>query len=308
MNNKTIFFVINVAVFFIILFFVYHFMYLSSLESYRYSKGNYSKLKSANLDLSEFDDMKKNVEEKQPVFEETFEKYKDSFITNDELIHGYEDKVGEVLKNNEILKSSKTVQYILDDNEMKNISLSLKFNVPYDNVYPALFDIEKFSIVNKFYMTNNNVQFECKPILHDLELDEFFMGRSGYISTDKTLNNEDFKKLYNELDKLSHFNIPSWRDLLPVPRNPFTSRLTPEQAKSIKKDTTAIPRGTPAKIKDIYIEGILFEKNAPVCVIEGNLYRTGSFYKNDVKILRIVRNGIIVKYKGVNYKIKTNYK
>jgi len=307
MNNKTLFFIINTIVFLGLLLFVYRFIYLSSLVDYRTSKQTYSTLKSANLDLSEFDNMKKNIEEQQPVFQETFEKYKDSFITNDELIHDYENKINDILKNNEVLKSSKSVQYILDDNEMKNILLNLNFNVPYDNVYFALFDIEKFSIISKFYMTNNyDVKMECKPILHEIELDEFFMGRSGYISTDKTLSNEDFKNLYNKLDKLSRFNIPTWRDLLPVPRNPFILNLTPEQLKALKKP--AKPKGLPAKIKGIYIEGILFEKNAPVCVIEGNLYRTGSFYKDDVKIIRIVKNGIVVNYKGFNYKIKTDYK
>lgn len=307
MNNKTIFFVINTIIFFALLLFVYNFIYLNSLSDYRNAKQTYAALKSANLDLSEFDNMKKNIEDQQPVFQETFEKYKDSFITNDELIHNYETKVDEVLKGNEILKVSKSVQYILDDNDMKNISLNLNFNAPYDNVYSALFEIEKFSIVNKFYMTNKyDVQMECKQILHELELDEFFMGRSGYITTDKTLSNEDFKKLYNNLDKLSHFNIPTWRDLLPVPRNPFSLNLTPEQIKALKK--AAKPKGTPAKIKDIYIEGILYEKNSPVCVIGGNLYRTGSFYKGDVKIIRIVKNGIIVNYKGTNYKIRTDYK
>ena len=308
MNNKTIFFVINTIVFFMLLFFVYHFIYLNSLEDYRYSKKTYSALKSANLDLNEFDNMKQNIEEQQPVFQETFDKYKDSFITNDEIIHDYETKVDEALKNNEVLKSSKTVQFILDDNEMKNILLNLKINAPYDNAYSALFDIEKFSIVNKFFMTNKyDIKIECKPILHEVELDEFFMGRSGYITTEKTLSNEDFKNSYNKLIKLSNFNVPTWRDLLPVPRNPFKLSLTPEQAKALKK-AAAKPKGTPAKIKEIYIEGILYEKNAPVCVIDGNLYRTGSFYKDDVKILRIVKNGIIVKYKGANYKIKTNYK
>ena len=31
----------------------------------------------------------------------TFEKYKDSFITNDEIIHAYESKVDEILNNNQ---------------------------------------------------------------------------------------------------------------------------------------------------------------------------------------------------------------
>ncbi|WP_413854556.1 hypothetical protein [Candidatus Ruminimicrobium bovinum] len=307
MNNKTLFFVINAIVFFMVLMFVYNFVYLRALSGYKDSKKTYKSLKSANLDLSGFNKMKANVDERQPVYDETFDKYKDTFITNDEIIHDYENKVVDILTNNEIKKFTKSVQYVLDENEMKNISLNLNFNIPYDNLYFLLFDIEKFSTINKFFMTNNSdVVFECRPILHEIELDEFFMGRSGYISTDKSLNDEDFKKVYDKLVRLDNLNIPSWRDLLPVPRNPFILNISPEKAKALKKKMEK-PKQTPAKIKDIYIEGILFEKNAPVCVIEGNVYRTGSVYKKDVKIIRILKNGIIVQYKGYNYKIKTNY-
>lgn len=305
MNNKVLFFVINTIIFFMLLIFVYRFVFSNSLFNYKNAKDTYLTLKSANLDLSGFDTMKQNIEDKQAEYQEIFDKYQDSFITNDEIIHEYENKINEVLNNNEISKFTKSVQYILDENEMKNILLNLKFNASYDNVYFALFDAEKNSVIKKFLMfSNNDVSLECHPILHDVEVDEFFMGRSGYVSTEKTLNNDDFKELYDRLIKLDNFNIPTWKDLLPVPRNPFIPNISPEQAKSIK---LVKPRQMPAKIKDIYIEGILFEKNAPVCVIEGKLYKTGSIYKNDVKIIRIAQNGIIVKYKGFNYKIKTNY-
>ena len=304
MNNKALFFTINTIIFFMLLIFVYRFVFSNSLYNYRSAKDTYLTLKSANLDLSEFDKMKQDIEDQQPLYQETFDKYQDSFITNDELIHDYEDKIAEVLKNNEILKFSKTVQYILDENEMKNILVGLNFNASYDNVYFALFDIEKFSVINKFFMlSTNDVKMECHPILHEGELDEFFMGRSGYASTENTLSTDDFKKHYERLMELNNLNIPSWKDLLPVPRNPFAVTMATGKGKALVK-----PKQMPAKIKNIYIEGILFEKNAPVCVIEGNLYRTGSFYKNDVRIERILKNGIIVKYKGFNYKIKTNYK
>ena len=63
MKNKTIFFVVNTIVFFGIFFFVYKFIYLNSLSDYRTSKQTYSTLKSANLDLSEFETGGKEEEE-----------------------------------------------------------------------------------------------------------------------------------------------------------------------------------------------------------------------------------------------------
>jgi hypothetical protein len=93
--------------------------------------------------------------------------------------------------------------------------------------------------------------------------------------------------------------MPTLKDLLPIPRNPFV--------KYIEKDKVVVKRKVVRNVVSLpkfSLDGILYDKQNPVAIIEGNLYHVESVYKKSVKIKKINPSSIEVEYSDKIFKIK----
>ena len=111
-----------------------------------------------------------------------------------------------------------------------------------------------------------------------------------------------FKEISDKV--ISEMNIgeyATWKDLFPVPRNPLFPGFIKKKASSGgkgggKKVYKPLPSG-------IVLQGVMYESNVPIAIIDGKLFKVGSVHK-DVRIVRINKNNVDVEYYGNIFKLK----
>ncbi len=259
------------------------------------------RLKNIDKQLDNFRETKIKVAEQEQRINEISLLYKDFLVSNAELINEYKGKVINVLKQYEVYEFKESIKSLQDNNA--DIRMEFSFSAPYDRLYRILFDMEKFSVISKFECGVNGVVIECGPYLHSSNLNDYFLGR-------QTQNINDIMKkglFYEVADRvITSVNvgyIPTIKDLLPTPRNPFVKAAE----KAAPKETvvkTNVPREVVRTLPAFQLDGILYDQDNPVAIIEGNLYHVGGVYKKEIKIKKISPNSIEVEYYGKIYKIK----
>lgn len=285
----------------IIMIYVYKFPYQKYTAMFDEKEIVVNRLDSIDKQLDNFEETKLKVAEQEPKIKEIVSGYKDFIVSNDELINNYKSKVVSVLKQYNVTDFKESIKSLQDNNA--NIVLEFSFNISYDKLYRLLFDIEKFSIISKLDCTENNVVFECSPILYSPALNDYFLGRQTQNINDILKKGLFYEVANNVIASVDIGYVPTLKDLLPTPRNPFVKSVEKNIVKekvavkqNIVKDTVTLPKFS--------LDGILYDEQNPVAIIEGNLYHVGSVYKKNVKIKNINPSSIDVEYSGKIYKIK----
>ncbi|GAB1402058.1 hypothetical protein MASR1M68_09690 [Elusimicrobiota bacterium] len=285
----------------LILLYVYEFPYKKYATIFNEKEVVVERLTSIDKQLDNFEETKLKVAEQEPKIKEIVAGYKDFIVSNDELINNYKSKVVSVLKQYNVTEFEESIKSLQDNNA--NIVLEFSFNITYDKIYRILFDIEKFSIISKLDCTSNTVIFECSPILYSPALNDYFLGRQAQNIDDILKKGLFYEVADNVIKSVDIGYIPTLKDLLPTPRNPFVKSAEKEivKEKAVKKtivvkDTVTLPKFS--------LDGILYDEQNPVAIIEGNLYHVGSFYKKTVRIKNINPNSVDVEYSGKVFKIK----
>lgn len=260
------------------------------------------RLQNIEKQLDNFQETKLRLSEKEQKLNEIVSAYKEFIVSNDELINNYKAKIISVLKQYDITEFKESIKSLQDNNS--NIVLEFDFNITYDKLYRLLFDIEKFSVISKVDYANNNVVFECSPVLYSPVLNDYFLGRQAQNVNDilkKGLFYEVANKVIASVDGMGY--IPTLKDLLPTPRNPFLKSVE----RNVVKPKTAVKQTVVKDVvraPEITLDGILYDEQNPVAIIDGNLYHVGNLYKKNVKIKKINPSSIEVEYSGKTFKIK----
>jgi hypothetical protein len=93
----------------------------------------------------------------------------------------------------------------------------------------------------------------------------------------------------------------TWKDLFPVPKNPFfPGYVYRKDISSKKKGTAKVYKPLPS---GIVLQGVMYESNVPIAIIDGSLFKEGSVHKG-VKIVKINKNNVDVEYYGNIFKLK----
>ncbi|MEA5000758.1 MAG: hypothetical protein VB017_02600 [Endomicrobiaceae bacterium] len=297
-TNRNVFFFVNLVIFIVIMAIIYIFVYAKYSDMLNEKKVIYNRFYDINMQLNDFSTIQRSIDEQKEKINETVSEYQDYFIPNDEIINRYKVQIIKLLKQYEIKVNEENIKQIQKNN---NILLSLDLKASYDQIYKFLFDIEKFSAVSSVSVSyNGSVTVECSPVLYSSSVNDYFSGRVEQ-SIDEISAKGYFKEISDKIFAAMDVGyIPTWRDLLPVPRNPFISGFV--QEKVVKKVASAQPvivREAPV----IVLEGIMYESKNPIVIIEGQLYPKGSVYKG-AKIIKIDQNSITVDFYGKNYTIK----
>ena len=293
--------IVGCIILLLILLYVYEFPYKKYATMFNEKEVVSERLGSIDKQLDNFEETKLKVAEQEPKIKEIVSGYKDFIASNDELINNYKSKIVSVLKQYNITDFKQEIKSLQDNNA--NIVLEFSFNITYDKMYRILFDIEKFSIISKLDCDDNSVVFECSPILYSPTLNDYFFGRQTQNINDILSKGLFYEVAENVIKSVDIGYMPTLKDLLPTPRNPFVKSAEKEIAKPqviakrvVVKDVATLPK--------ITLDGILYDERNPVVIIEGNLYHVGSFYKKNIKIKNINSSSIDVEFAGKIYKIK----
>lgn len=298
MNNRNMLFFVNLIVFIVIMSAIYVFIYSKYSGMLNEKKVIYNRFNDINMQLNDFSSIQRSIDEQKEKINETISEYQDYFLPNDEIINRYKVQIIKLLKQYEIKVNDENIKQIQKDN---NILLTLDLKAAYDQIYKFLFDIEKFSSVASVSVSyNGNVTIECSPVLYSSSVNDYFSGRVEQ-SIDEISAKGYFKEISDKIFSAMDVGyIPTWRDLLPVPRNPFMSGFVKE--KTVKRVVSSQPVVV-RELPSIVLEGIMYESKNPIVIIEGKLYPEGSVYKG-AKIVRIDQNSINVDFYGKKYTIK----
>ncbi|MFA7073787.1 MAG: hypothetical protein WC234_01200 [Endomicrobiaceae bacterium] len=299
MNNRNMLFFINLIVFITIMGGIYVFVYSKYSNMLNEKKVIYNRFNDINMQLNDFSSIQRSIDEQKEKINETISEYQDYFVPNDEIINRYKVQIIKLLKQYEIKVKDENIKQIQKDDN--NIVLTLELKAAYDQIYKFLFDIEKFSSVTVVSVSyNGNVTIECSPVLYSSSVNDYFSGREEQ-SIDEISAKGYFKEISDKIFSAMDVGyIPTWRDLLPVPRNPFISGFVKE--KKVKKVVASRPVIV-RELPSIVLEGIMYEAKNPIVIIEGKLYPEGSVYKG-AKIVRIDQNSININFYGKKYTIK----
>ncbi|MDD5102388.1 MAG: hypothetical protein PHH62_05335 [Endomicrobiaceae bacterium] len=258
----------------------------------------YDRFNAINMQLNDFSNIQRSIDEQKDKITEIISEYEDFFIPNDEIVNRYKVQVIKLLKQYEIQSTDDNIKQI--QKEGNNIVLTLNLKATYDQVYKFLFDIEKFSTVSNVTMSyTGNVTIDCSPVLYSSSINDYFSGRVEQ-SIDEISAKGYFKEISDKIfSSMDVGYVPTWRDLLPVPRNPFISGFVKKKVVQKYVSQPVISRAVPV----IVLEGIMYETKNPIVIIEGQLYPKGAIYKG-AKIIKIEQNSITVDFYGKNYTIK----
>lgn len=297
LSNKNTVFVLNLLFFVVLCLIVYFFIYSKTKDLFDERKVVYSRFYNINMQLEDFSKIQTKIDEQKDKINETIAMYEDCFMTNDEIISTYKLRVLSILNQSEITIDKDSVTQIQKDEN--NISLVLKFKASYEQVFKFLFEMEKFSAVSKIssnYLGETSV--ECSPVLYSAQVNDFFSGRTAQ-PVDDVMVKGYFKEISDKIfDIMDVGYIYTWRDVLPIPRNPFFEGFSVQKKSFYSRNVVAY-----RKLPTVILDGIMYEEKNPIVIIEGKLYTKGKMYKN-MKIVRINTNTINVEYYGKIYTIK----
>lgn len=249
-------------------------------------------------DLENFSELVENMSETKNKMDDIIGTISGEYVPNQVLITSYRDRVFSIAEEYSI---KVTTENFVRDEATGMVTLEIGFNSKYETIYKFLFAIEMFSKVNSFSINENmDVMIKTSPILYNNEVDGFFSGRTEKIDELRTAGyfKEIFQKSAEAVNDMGH--IPTWRDIVPAPEDPFYEYIPPKKKKA-PETTQKVVR----KLPTINISGIIFDETNPIVIIDGKLYRQGDFYKT-VKILTIRERTITVELDGQKYIVKFN--
>ena len=299
MNSKRISLVLlSIAIFIGVYVLIYNNVYLKKKAILAERTDVYNKYYNVKVQVDDFDNIRNNMKDQEYMLDEIFSIYDGYYKTNDEIISSYKSMIEDFLVQHEVNVTSTTIQESSDGN---NLVLLLSFKMSYDRLYQLLFDIERFSSVSELQISYlGNVSFKCTPNLYSQEINDYFSGRrkmrmgeieaSGY-----------FKEISDKV--ISEMNIgeyATWKDLFPVPRNPLFPGYIKKKVSSAKGGGKKVYKPLPG---GIVLQGVMYESNVPIAIIDGKLFRVGNVHK-DVRIVRINKNNVDVEYYGNIFKLK----
>ena len=295
--NRIIIFILNLVFSLIILYVVYFYVYSKNKNNYNERVAVYERFYNISIQLDDFSNIQMKMDEQRDSIIETTSYYQDLFNSNDQNINSYKNRVSKLLEKSGIdLKDSSIVQI----QKGNNIALQIKTIADYPKICSFLFEIEKFSEVSNIKMDyKNNVVMECSPILFSGQVNDNFSGRISKVKVDDVAAIGYFKEIFDKIQEVKNVGyIPTWRDFEPIPNSPFYHYVAPK--KTVKKSGSYVVK---SEKPEFVIDGIMYEKNNPIVIIEGKFLYTGDKYKN-AKIVKINQNNIKVEYYGKTYILK----
>ena len=299
-SNKIALVLLNIIIFAGIFFAIYNFYYLEKKAILRDKTNIYNKFYNIKVQVDDFDNIRNNIKDQEYRLEEIFAIYNDYYKTNDEIVNSYRDLVEDFLKQHEIKITSTTITQEMGDGS--NMVLLLSFKTSYDILYQLIFDMERFSNISDLQFSYlGDVSFKCSPYLYSQEINDYFAGRKE-LSMGEMEADGYFKEISDKV--IAEMNIgeyATWKDLFPVPKNPFfPGYVYRKDISSKKKGTAKVYKPLPS---GIVLQGVMYESNVPIAIIDGSLFKEGAVHKG-VKIVKINKNNVDVEYYGNIFKLK----
>ena len=161
--------------------------------------------------------------------------------------------------------------------------------------------MERFSNISDLQFSYlGDVSFKCSPYLYSQEINDYFAGRKE-LSMSEMEADGYFKEISDKvIEEMNIGEYATWKDLFPVPKNPLFPGYVRKKNVSSKTKEKKIFRPLPAGIN---LEGVMYESNIPIAIIDGKLFRVGNIHKG-VRIVKINKNNVDVEYYGNIFKLK----
>lgn len=304
-SNKLVVFLLNVILFVGIFVAIYQTSYLKYKNILNERKDVYRRFCDINSQLDDFENIQSNMRDQKNKMEEIFSIYENYYKTNDEIINSYKPMIEEFLMQHEVNITSSTIKQEINEEDKNKLVLVLSFQTTYDQLYQLLFDIERFSTVSDLKVSYlGDVSFKCSPNLYSQEINDCFSGRidqsrgeieaTGYFK-------EISDKIIFEINNFGEYS--TWKDLFPVPRNPLFPGYVKKKAVVVKKKKVApvvVAKPLPA---DITLEGVMYENQTPIAIVDGKLLKVGSVHKG-ARLVKINKNNVDFEYYGKIYKVR----
>lgn len=296
-NKKIIIFAVNLVVFIVVAFLIYSNGYSKYKRIYHERYVVYERFNNISNQLDDFGTTQMNMDEQKDSVLETLSKYSDAFIPNTQILNSYKVRIAELLKEIGIenTKDTSITQIPKED----NIVVEIKMNATYEQICRFLFEIERVSAVTSIDMDyKGDTTIVCSPILYSTKINDNFSGRNSLLDMDDVTKAGYFKEISDNVSGAKNVGyIPSWRDFEPIPKSPFYLYVKPKAV--AKKGYRAVSVEKP----EIVLDGIMYEANNPMVIIDGQFYYTGSKYKN-CRIVKINQNNIVIDCGGRSYTIR----
>ena len=300
MNNNTriLTFILNLIFFIAMAFVVYNHFYCKYDVIRNERKEVYEKFYNISKQLDDFVSIQTKIDEQKDSMFEYFSIYEDTFYSNEQNKTAYKVRILDLLKSLEITINEDA---LAQEQSGDNILMKVTFNTDYERFCKFLFEIERYSIVDKIEMNyKGDIVIAASPILFDTRINDCFSGRSSIDLIDDDIRRSGyFKEISDRILKIKDLgDLPSWRDFQPIPKTPFYFYVPPK--KVVKGSGGQVYYAKPDKIN---IDGIMYDKQKPIVIIEGKFYYVGNTYKN-CKIVQINENNIKVNCYGKIYTMR----
>lgn len=293
-NKRTVIFILNVVLSLIVAYLVYNFIYFKCNKECNDRKAVYERFYSISSELDDFGSIQMKMDELNDSLSEMFSIYKDTFYSNEQNVNAYKERILVLLKETGI---SVKDENIVQENKDNSVEITLKLKAPYQKICKFLFELERYSKILSLTMDyENNIEIKVTPILFSSEVNDSFSGRNTIDFIDDDVRKAGyFKEISDKIFKAKNVGyIQTWRDFEPIPETPFYYTV---QEKTVKAPVVTATKPT------IVIDGIMYEKQKPMVIIEGKFYYVGDVY-NGSKIVQINVNNIKVNNKGSVFTIK----
>ncbi|MBR3653911.1 MAG: hypothetical protein IKN62_00555 [Elusimicrobia bacterium] len=295
-NKRALIFILNLVVSLVVAYFVYDFVYVKAKKECNDRKAVYERFNNISTQIDDFGSIQIKMDELKDSLSEMFAIYKDTFYSNEQNVNAYKVRILDLLKETEIsVKEDDVVQ----ENKDNTVEITLKLKTTYQKICKFLFELERYSKVLSFTMDyENKIEMKITPILFSTEVNDSFSGRNTIDFIDDDVRKAGYfkeisDKIFGKVKEVGY--IQTWRDFEPIPETPFYFYVQEKKVRSTAP--VAVTKPT------IVIDGIMYEKQKPMVIIEGKFYYVGDVY-NGSKIVQINVNNIKVNTSGTIFTIK----
>ena len=299
-NSRIMIFILNLIFFAGVAYVCYTYVYGKYALERDERKGVYEKFYNISKQLDDFVNIQTNMDEQKNSIMEPLMIYEDTFYSNEQNKTAYKVKILDLLKRLDITTDEESISQEQKDD---NISTTITINTDYERVCKFLFELERYSRIETITMNyKGDLVIVTSPILFDQQVNDCFSGRSSIDSIDDDIRKSGyFREIYDKIMEVKDVgDIPSWRDFQPIPKNPFYYYVAPKKVSGGSGGGKAINYGKPDKI---VIDGIMYDSQKPIVIIEGKFYYVGNTYKN-CKIVKINESSININHYGKIYTVR----
>ena len=296
-NSRIMIFMLNLLLFLGIAYVCYNYVYCKYTNIRNERKSVYEKFYNISRQLDDFVKIQTSMDEQKNSIMEPLSIYEDTFYSNEQNKTAYKVRILDLLKSLDISTEEGS---IVQEQKGDNISVTININTDYERVCKFLFELERYSVIDSIDMNyKGDFVIVTSPILFDSQVNDCFSGRSSVDSIDDDIRKSGyFREIYDKIMGVKDVgDIPSWRDFQPIPKNPFYYYVPPKKTETGPRK---ISYGKPDKI---VIDGIMYDAQKPIVIIEGKFYYVGNTYKN-CKIVKINESSININHYGKIYTIK----